>query len=35
MHTDYPLHDDMDVLIDAATGAMFVPPEVDIKAVFD
>jgi hypothetical protein len=35
MHVDYPLHDDMEVLVDTATGAMFVPPEVDIKAVFE
>jgi len=35
IHTDYPLHDEMAVLVDIATGAMFVPPEVDIKAVFE
>lgn len=34
MHAEYPLHDDMEVLVDAATGAMFLPPEVDIKAAF-
>lgn len=35
MHADYPLHGEIDVLVDAASGAMFVPPEVDIKAVFE
>lgn len=35
MHNDYPLHDEMDVLVDTATGAIFVPPEVGIKAMFE
>jgi hypothetical protein len=34
IHADYPMHVEMDVLVDTATGAMFIPPEVDIKAVF-
>jgi hypothetical protein len=35
MHADYPLHDEIDVLVDDATGTMFIPPEVNFKAVFE
>ena len=35
MHADYPLHDDIDVLADVGSGTMFVPPEANIKAVFE
>jgi hypothetical protein len=35
IHADYPLHDEIDVLADAASGTMLIPPEVNIKAVFE